>query len=242
MLRVVCYYYDPHISYIDYGEGHSMVPDRVAMTHALLAAYGLLDDMDHLHISPATKEDLKRHHLGVVTNSRTGCTSHDNPVIDDLWDYCLRYAGGSLAAARALIAGNYKVAINWSGGTHHAGDGKASGFCYVNDVVVTIKALLERFGRILYVDIDAHHGDGVQDVFVEEARVMTMSFHQYDGKDFFPGTGGVGDVGVAGSAAVYRTLNVPLEAGTGDVRYHKLFKPIMERVMEVFRPDAVVQR
>nr|CAB3489472.1 unnamed protein product [Digitaria exilis] len=268
--KQVCYYYDPHISYIDYGEGHSMVPNRVAMTHALLAAYGLLDDMDHLHVSPATKEDLKvahteeyleilrnltptkykhdatsrtsaeRHHLGVVTDIRTGCTSHDNPVIDDLWDYCLRYAGGSRAAPRALTTGNYKVAINWSGGMHHAGDGKASGFCYVNDVVVAVKALLERFGCVLYVDVDAHHGDGVQDAFVEEARVMTVSFHQYDGKGFFPGTGGVDDVGVAGGAAVYRTLNVPLEAGTGDVRYHKLFEPIMERVMEVFRPDAVV--
>lgn len=248
--KQVCYYYDDHISYFDYGEEHLMVPNRVAMTHGLLDAYGLLDDMDHLHVSPATKEDLKvahteeyldllssltpsnyehdhkkkksaeRHHLG-------RCSTHDNPVIVDLWDYCSRYAGGSLAAARALATGKYKVAINWAGGMHHASEGKASGFCYVNDVVVAIKALLDRFGRVLYVDIDAHHGDGVQDAFVEEARVMTVSFHQYEGKNFFTYTGDV-------------TLNVPLEAGTGDVRYHKLFEPIMKRVMEVFRPDAAV--
>ncbi|CAL4894269.1 unnamed protein product [Urochloa decumbens] len=246
-----------------------MVPHRVAMTHGLIKAYGLLDGMDLLRVAPATEEDLKvahseeyldllrrltpasykhdaatreaaeRHGLGVVRDRRTGCSTNDNPVIEDLWDYCLRYTGGSLAAARALAGGGYDVAVNWSGGMHHACEGGASGFCYVNDIVVAIRALLRRFGRVLYVDIDAHHGDGVETAFLEESRVMTVSFHQYDGKGFFfPGTGGVDDVG---GGASYRALNVPLDAGTGDELYHEMFGPITERVMQVFRPaDAVV--
>ncbi|OEL32284.1 Histone deacetylase 19 [Dichanthelium oligosanthes] len=266
----VCYYYDPRISYVDYGEKHEMVPHRVAMTHGLVKSYGLLDLMDRLRVAPATKEDLllahsedylnllrdltpaaydndeatrKRaaeHRLGSVPDEGgSGCLISDNPVIEDLWDYCLRYAGGSLAAARALASGRYEIAINWSGGMHHACEDKASGFCYVNDIVVAIKALLVgRFERVLYVDIDAHHGDGVENAFLKESRVMTVSFHQYDGKKFFPRTGDVKDVGA--TEAMYRTLNVPLDPGTGDVRYHKLFQPIMERVMDVFRPDAVV--
>ncbi|KAL6870976.1 hypothetical protein ACP4OV_014824 [Aristida adscensionis] len=171
---------------------------------------------------------------------RRGCwkINDDNPVIAGLWDYCLRYAGGSLAAARALAGGGYRVAINWSGGMHHACHGEAGGFCYVNDIVVAVRALLGRFRRVLYVDVDAHHGDGVEAAFADDPRVMTVSFHQYDGVDFFPGTGKVDDVG--GEHARYRALNVPLEAGTGDERYHALFRPITARAMEVFRPGAVV--
>ncbi|XP_062182034.1 histone deacetylase 19-like [Phragmites australis] len=258
--RRVCYYYDPRISYIDYGEKHIMVPHRVAMAHGLVNAYGLLDDMDLLRVAPAIKEDLKVAHgekyldllrdltpanyhcdgkiQGKAKKHEVGSSTNDNPVIHDLWDYCLRYAGGSLAAARALASSEYDIAINWSGGMHHAFDNKASGFCYVNDIVVAIHALLDRFRRVLYVDIDAHHGDGVEKAFLDKSRVMTVSFHQYDGKDFFPRTGGVDDVGKKGGK--YRTLNVPLEVGTGDERYHKLFEPIIKKVMKVFQPDAIV--
>ncbi|OEL32099.1 Histone deacetylase B, partial [Dichanthelium oligosanthes] len=154
----------------------------------------------------AVRGTAAQHDLGLVRDRHIkGCWINDNPVIEGLWDYCLRYAGGSLAAARALASGGYQIAINWSGGMHHACKGKASGFCYVNDIVVAIRALLARFQRVLYVDIDAHHGDGVESAFLEETRVMTVSFHQHDGKDFFPTTGDVGDVGKGG--AMYHTLN-----------------------------------
>ncbi|WVZ53527.1 hypothetical protein U9M48_004455 [Paspalum notatum var. saurae] len=269
----VCYYYDPRISYMDYGENHVMVPHRASMTHGLVQAYGLLADMDLLRVAPATEADLKLAHddrylavlrtitpdtykndadarkqaqlckLGAVCGAGCWTEDNDNPVIDDLWDHCRRYAGGSLAAARALATGAYDVAINWSGGMHHARDGAAHGFCYVNDIVVAIKTLLGGgFARVLYVDIDAHHGDGVQEKFLRERRVMTVSFHQYDvATKFFPGTGAAEDCGgEQAGAAKYRALNVPLEAGTGDERYHEMFGPIVERVMGVFRPDAVV--
>ncbi|KAJ1275094.1 hypothetical protein BS78_05G109800 [Paspalum vaginatum] len=228
---------------MDYGENHVMVPHRASMTYGLVKAYGLLADMDLLReylavlrsITPDTyKNDASSRKqaqlckLGVVRDKRDGCWTEDNPVIDDLWDHCRRYAGGSLAAARALASGAYDVGINWSGGLHHACEGAAHGFCYVNDVVVAIRTLLGAFRRVRYVDIDAHHGDGVQAAFLRERRVMTVSFHQYDAATrFFPGTGAAEDCG--GEAA-----------GTGDERYHEMFGPIMERVMGVFQPDAVV--
>ncbi|XP_066341495.1 histone deacetylase 1-like [Miscanthus floridulus] len=192
------------------------------------------------------REAAEKYKLGEVWNELTHCVTNDNPVIENLWDYCQRYAGGSLAAARALASGRYKIAINWSGGMHHACKGKAGGFCYVNDIVVAIKALLDggQFKRVLYLDIDAHHGDGVETAFMEDSRVLTVSFHQFGG-EFFPRTGDAVDVGElpAGDDGVCPTLiNVPLQAGTRDGRYHQLFGPIVDRVMAVFEPDAVVMQ
>ncbi|KQJ99706.1 histone deacetylase 19 [Brachypodium distachyon] len=266
--RRVSYYYDPGIANVDYGEGHVMVPRRVAMTHALVSSYGLLPDMKRLRTRPATESDLRAFHgasyvellrsinpesyrlnldqaktraeergVGRVKTKENG-DNYDNPVIDGLWDYCLSYAGGSLAAARALACGESDVAINWSGGMHHACRAKASGFCYVNDIVLAIQRLLARFRRVLYVDIDVHHGDGVEHRFRREPRVMTVSFHRYDGV-FFPTTGEAADVGQG--EGLYHALNVPMKAGMDDEGYlNVLFRPIMARVMEVFAPDAVV--
>ncbi|KAF0916352.1 hypothetical protein E2562_005948 [Oryza meyeriana var. granulata] len=258
--RRVCYYYDPGISTVDYGEGHVMVPHRVTMAHNLVAAYGLLRDMRRLRTAPATEAELAEVHdgdyvallrdltpdtyrrddggigdrargreIGVAGNN--GCV--DNPVFDHLWDYCRRYSGGSLAAARALVSGDSDIAINWSGGMHHACRGNAKGFCYVNDIVLAIRELLGHFRRVLYVDIDVHHGDGVEQAFEASNRVMTVSFHQYGG-GFFPKSGNINDAGDKCS------LNVPLRQGIGDEEYRGLFEPIMARVMEVFQPEAVV--
>jgi histone deacetylase 1/2 len=118
----------------------------------------------------------------------------------------------------------------------------------VNDIVVAIKALLHhgrRFiRRVLYLDIDAHHGDGVETAFVDDSRVLTVSFHQFDG-EFFPGTGAAVEVGellLPGDGTCPTLINVPLEAGTGDGVYHQLFGLIVDRVMAVFEPDAVVMQ
>ncbi|CAM0881529.1 unnamed protein product [Alopecurus aequalis] len=263
--RRVCYYYDPGIANVDYGAHHVMVPRRVAMTHGLVVSYGLLPDMELLRTRPATEDELadiltedyfrllrnltpatyradsaRRHKIGVLS----GDDRNDNPVIDGLWDYCARYAGGSLAAARALGSGRSDIAINWSGGMHHACSGEASGFCYVNDIVLAIKELRATFPRVMYVDIDVHHGDGVEKHFASDGSVMTVSFHQYgrggkgDDSFFFPGTGSAKDIGEG--AGKYRALNVPMKAGMDDTGYREMFVPIMREVMRVFQPGAVV--
>lgn len=130
----------------------------------------------------------------------------------------------------------HDIAVNWAGGLHHAKKCEASGFCYVNDIVLAILELLKKHERVLYVDIDIHHGDGVEEAFYTTDRVMTVSFHKFG--DYFPGTGDVRDIGYG--KGKYYSLNVPLDDGIDDESYHSLFKPIMGKVMEVFRPGAVV--
>jgi histone deacetylase 1/2 len=166
-------------------------------------------------------------------------------VFDGLFDFCRLYTGASLDGAVRLNHGQSDVAINWSGGLHHAKKAQASGFCYINDLVLAILELLKMHARVLYVDIDIHHGDGVEEAFYLSDRVMTVSFHQYGsyvfGNDthvFFPGSGALEDVGE--KRGKFYSLNVPLSAGATDSTFHSLFKPIMTKVVEVFNPTAIV--
>merc|ERR1719466_506068 len=160
----------------------------------------------------------------------------DCPVFDGLYEFCARYTGASLEAAEKLVSDQAEVAINWSGGLHHAKKFEASGFCYVNDIVVAILELLKYHPRVLYIDIDIHHGDGVQEAFYLTDRVMTCSFHKYG--NFFPGTGHMYEVG-AGAGRQY-SVNVPLKEGMDDVSYEYIFQPIMQQVMDFYKPSAVV--
>ena len=128
------------------------------------------------------------------------------------------------------------IVINWAGGLHHAKRSEASGFCYVNDIVLSILELAKYHRRILYIDIDIHHGDGVEEAFYTTDRVMTVSFHKFG--DYFPGTGALADIGH--SCGKYYSLNVPLKDGIDDESYEQLFKPIMQKVMEVYDPEAIV--
>lgn len=120
---------------------------------------------------------------------------------------------------------------------HHAKKSEASGFCYINDIVLCILELLKEHKRVLYIDIDVHHGDGVEEAFYTTDRVMCVSFHRF-GEDFFPCTGGMTDIG-AGQGKHY-SLNVPLNSGITDDAYASLFVPIISRVFEVYQPSAVV--
>jgi len=136
-----------------------------------------------------------------------------------------------------LNNGQADIAINWSGGLHHAKKSEASGFCYINDIVLAILELLKVHARVLYVDIDVHHGDGVEEAFYTTDRVMTFSLHKYG--DFFPGTGHIGDVGAKDGTGF--SVNAPLNSGITDETYFQdLFKPVLEKIMQVFQPGAIV--
>lgn len=135
-----------------------------------------------------------------------------------------------------LNHGHADVAINWAGGLHHAKKCSASGFCYVNDIVLAILELLKYHPRVLYIDIDIHHGDGVEEAFYTTDRVMTASFHKYG--DFFPGTGDIRHVGVA--EGKHYSVNFPLRSGIDDLSYESIFKPVITKIMEVYQPTAVV--
>jgi histone deacetylase 1/2 len=153
-----------------------------------------------------------------------------------MFDFFAISAGGSLSAAHRMNKGDSDITINWAGGLHHAKKGEASGFCYVNDIVLGILELLRYHQRVLYIDIDVHHGDGVEEAFYTTDRVMTVSFHKYG--EFFPGTGDVTDVG-HGKGRNY-SINVPLRDGVDDESYQSLFVPIMQKIMEWYQPGAVV--
>ncbi len=128
------------------------------------------------------------------------------------------------------------VAINWSGGLHHAKKQEASGFCYINDIVLSILELLKYHARVLYIDIDIHHGDGVEEAFYTTDRVMTCSFHKYG--DFFPGTGDIKDVGQG--KGKYYSVNVPLNSGIDDDSFASIFEPVIGSIMQIFDPGAIV--
>jgi histone deacetylase 1/2 len=117
----------------------------------------------------------------------------DCPVFDGLNDFCNIYTTGSILGAHFLNENISDIAINWSGGLHHAKKSEASGFCYINDCVLAILELLTKYERVLYLDIDIHHGDGVEEAFFTTDRVLTCSFHKYG--EYFPGTGNLNDIG-----------------------------------------------
>lgn len=160
----------------------------------------------------------------------------DCPVFDGLFEFCGISAGGSMEGAARLNRGKCDVAINWAGGLHHAKKSEASGFCYVNDIVLGIIELLRFKQRVLYIDIDVHHGDGVEEAFYTTDRVMTVSFHKYG--EYFPGTGELRDIGVGNGK--YYSVNFPLRDGITDDTYKGVFEPVIKAVMDWYRPEAVV--
>lgn len=166
----------------------------------------------------------------------------DCPIFDGLYSYCSLYAGASLDAARKLTAHQSDIAINWSGGLHHAKKSEASGFCYINDIVLAILQLLLYHPRVLYIDIDVHHGDGVEQAFWSTDRVMTLSFHKYEKAVYFPGTGSLDTTGPKSNSnpGAHHSLNVPLNDGIDDFSYTQLFKDIVGPCVRTYNPTAIV--
>ncbi|KZT60796.1 class I RPD3 type histone deacetylase protein [Calocera cornea HHB12733] len=249
--RRVSYFYDPDVGGFAYPYQHPMKPHRMRMAHALIGAYGMLGQMQVVRPKRADELQLTRFHTDEYieflksitaenymewTANKKFCQTDDCPPWDGLFDFATLTAGSSISAAHSLVTGHSDIAIAWAGGLHHAKRAEASGFCYVNDIVLGILELLRAHARVLYVDIDIHHGDGVEEAFYTTDRVMTCSFHKFG--DFFPGTGTVGDVG-KGRGKGY-AVNVPLRDGLSDEKFVETFKSVIGRVMEWYRPGAVV--
>ena len=248
----VAYFYDADVGNYCYAVGHPMKPHRIRMTHSLIMNYGLYKKMEIYRAKPATRQEMCQFHtdeyidfLSRVTPDNLGMfkrecvkfnVGDDCPVFDGLYEYCSISGGGSMEGAARLNRGKCDIAINYAGGLHHAKKSEASGFCYVNDIVLGIIELLRYHPRVLYVDIDVHHGDGVEEAFYTTARVMTWSFHKYG--EFFPGTGELRDIGVG--KGKYYAVNVPLRDGIDDATYKSVFEPIVGRIIEWYQPSAIV--
>lgn len=249
----VSYHFNEDVSQFHYGARHPMKPFRLMLTDHLVLGYGLHEKMDLYKPRRATKDEMLSFHAdeyieflqrvtpdnveefaSMLTKFNIG---DDCPIFDGLYDYSSIYAGASLDASRKLISKQSDIAINWSGGLHHAKKFEASGFCYVNDIVLAILDLLRYYPRVLYIDIDVHHGDGVQEAFYATDRVMTLSLHKYNG-EYFPGTGNLDEIGTKDGK--HYSLNVPLRDGIDDDSYVRLFKSILEPVLTTFQPGAIV--
>lgn len=258
----VSFHANPEMEKHHFGKTHPMKPWRLTLTKSLVMSYGMSFAMDNYIARAATYEELQSFHaseyldhLALTPADDVPHQEDDNekaqtkfniglsdcPLFQGLYDYCSMSAGGSIDAARKICSGQSDIAIAWGGGLHHAKRSEASGFCYINDIVLAILQLLRCYPRVLYIDIDVHHGDGVEEAFLSTDRVMTVSFHKYDPKEFFPGTGALTDNGPKSehNPGAHHALNIPLNDGITDQQYEQLFQTVITQVNERFRPSAI---
>ncbi|WP_051108887.1 acetoin utilization protein AcuC [Actinomadura flavalba] len=248
-LRVL---WDERLTAYDFGPGHPMNPVRVELTMALARDLGVLDrpNVDVRAFDAADDALLRLVHdedyLAAVRQAGTtglaqprhGLGTADNPVFLNMHDASALVVGASVAGARAVWEGEAAHAANISGGLHHAMPGTASGFCVYNDAAVAIRWLLEQGAeRVAYVDVDVHHGDGVQAVFYDDPRVLTVSLHETP-RTLFPGTGFPNETG--GKGAEGTAVNVALPPGTGDAAWLRAFDAVVPQVLRAFRPQVLV--
>ncbi|GHH53233.1 acetoin utilization protein AcuC [Lentzea cavernae] len=233
----------------DLGGDHPLNPVRLDLTVRLATALGVLDGVALRAPAAASDEEIELVHkpgyLSAVQAAPTagwdvghGLGTADNPVFERMHEASALVVGGSLVAARAIASGEADRAVNIAGGLHHAMPDSAAGFCVYNDCAVAIEWLL-RSGveRIAYVDVDVHHGDGVQTAFWDDPRVLTISLHQHP-MSLWPGTGWAGEVGGAGAEG--SAVNVPLPAGTRDGGWLRAFHATVPALLGAFRPQVLV--
>ncbi|KAJ2584438.1 Histone deacetylase 8 [Coemansia sp. RSA 1836] len=239
---------------------------RASRVHALLEAFGLCRAVRVVAPQPATDAELAEFHSeeyircvlhpdeapdgdgdsdgdsdpgpgGAADRLQRFGLLYDCPVFEGLEDHVRMAAGGTLTAADCLVDGGARVAMHWEGGRHHAQRSRAAGFCYVNDAVLGILRLQARFDRVLYIDLDLHHGDGVQGAFLHSSSVMTLSLHHH-ARGFYPGSGGAADEGRG--RGVGRSINAALRHGASDATFARVFTAAAEAAVDAFGPRAVV--
>ncbi len=261
----VLFVHDPQLGQYNFGPEHPLRPRRHLLLVDLLETAGVLqlDSSEVLMPQEASRENLLLVHsaqyveaverlsassggVDAFTGERVlnaelyGFEMGDNPIFEGMHTVSARIVGGTVAAARTVMAGMVRHAFNPTGGLHHAMRDRASGFCIYNDAAVAIAALLREYeARVLYVDFDGHHGDGVQWAFYDEARVMTVSFHE-TGRYLFPGTGDVLELGQGAGRGF--SVNIPVDAFTEDDSWLESVQGLLPSLVDAFRPDLIVSQ
>ncbi len=232
----------------DFGVEHPMAPGRITNTVALAKALGVLDRLEVVPGGEVELAQIRRVHEDVYiravqserVNPVYGIGTADNPLVPDMHEIAGQVVAASVEAARSVWSGEVKRACNISGGMHHAMPAATSGFCVYNDLAAAIGWLLDHgCQRIAYVDVDAHHGDGVQAIFYHDPRVLTISLHETPAV-LFPGTGfptETGGEGAAGSA-----INVALPPGTADAGWLRAFHATVPEALRAFGPQILVSQ
>ena len=254
MAKRAAFVYDQELSRHQLRHDHPMRPIRLQHTFDLLRAYGAFQESVSRLAPPrpATEQELgwlhTQDYIQAVKAFSQGSYDYDrgrfnfndqgdNPTYRGMYDAAALSTGSTLVAAELLISGQADVAFNISGGLHHAAAGQASGFCVFNDPALAIKLLLASGLRVAYVDIDAHHGDGVQTAFYDDDRVLTISIHE-SGQYLFPGTGFASETGVDRGAGY--AVNLPLYPYTDDEIYVETFSEVVPQLLRAFAPDVLV--
>jgi len=246
--------WDDALAGYDFGPGHPLAPVRVELTIELARSFGIFDE-DPVHTTvpgPASQDELELVHdpsyIDAVRRSGEtgqpdvwhGLGTPDDPVFPRMHEASALVAGATLAAARAMWTGQTEHAVNVAGGLHHAMRASASGFCIYNDPAIAIRWLLDQGARrIAYVDLDVHHGDGVQAAFYDDPRVLTISLHEHPAT-LFPGTGLPSETGRGD--AVGTAVNVALPPGTGDAGWLRALDAVVPPLVRAFRPEVLVSQ
>ncbi len=247
--------WDDLLATYGFGDSHPMNPRRLAVTLSLIRALGLVGDARRpiLAPRPATTDELLLVHSrelvqAVERVSRPGADltsglpwglgTEDTPIVENMDAMARQVVGGTLVAAQAVMEGRVRRAFNPAGGLHHARRAEAAGFCVYNDLAVAIRWIQQHYGaRVMYVDYDAHHGDGVQQIFYSDPDVLTLSLHE-SGTYLFPGTGYVDELG-DGDGYGY-AANVPLDAHTEDDSFLAAVRELVPMLAHAFGPDVIV--
>ena len=243
--------HSPETQKYDLGANHPFKAIRPEATRSLLEFAGILEPGAMIAPSTATEADLldvharsyvsrvERASLGeaVPDHLEYGIGTSDTPIFNGMHEGTLAVVGATLEAARLVAGGMYQRAVNLSGGLHHASRDKGSGFCVYNDLSVAIHHLKSQGLRVAYIDVDAHHGDGVQWIHYDDPTVLTISLHE-TGRYLFPGTGFTFEMG-RGDGLGY-SLNVPLEPFTENASYLEALERVLEPSLRWFKPDAIV--
>ena len=248
-----CVVFDDSLTAYDFGPAHPMNPVRVDLTMRLARDLGVVDGAGLVAVPApdATDADLLVVHdadlIAAVRRSSEhpelpdpahGLGTDDNPTFPHMHQAARHIVGASVEAARRVWEGEAIHAANIAGGLHHAMPDQASGFCVYNDVAVAIRWLLDHGAKkVAYVDVDVHHGDGVQKIFYDDPRVLTISLHE-TGQMLFPGTGFPAETG--GPDAVGTSVNVALPPGTADAGWLRAFHAVVPPLVRAFAPDVLV--
>ena len=247
--------YSEEMGRFDFGLDHPFKPERATKTYDLCNRYGVMNHpwMTLLEPEPLDPQLLSLFHestyLALLEEAgrgevrlemlERGLGTEDNPIISGIYDWSLRAAGGTHLAMQNLIKGDALVAFNPLGGFHHAMPDHAEGFCYVNDIVIAVLDALNSQPeiRIAYIDLDAHHGNGVQEAFYRDSRVLFISLHE-TGRTLYPWSGMETEIGEGEGKGF--TVNVPLEPGTDDQVYGFIFDAVVPPLLRSFSPDLIV--
>ncbi|HWO75456.1 MAG TPA: acetoin utilization protein AcuC [Bacillus sp. (in: firmicutes)] len=214
--------------------------DAIEETHIMAPRKATEEDLRLIH-SPSFIDAVKLASIGQIDAEMAeayGLGTEDTPIFPNMHEASSYIVGGTLTAVDAVMSGKYKHALHLGGGLHHGFKGKASGFCIYNDCAVAIQHIVNQYGaKVLYIDTDAHHGDGVQWAFYEEPSVCTLSIHE-TGRYLFPGTG---DVLERGQGKGYQTaFNIPIDAFTEDESWLEIYETAVKEVANYFKPDVIV--